>query len=68
MPASMLELLTWVDARTRTYDEAIDAWGSHCPRLTTWDDAMIEGLIRRERRDGGPVVVLTPRGREMLQG
>jgi hypothetical protein len=63
----MLELLTWVGSGSRAYDEAIAAWGSHCPRLTTRDDAMIHGLIRRELGPGGPVVVLTPRGREMLE-
>ncbi|MGZ4316930.1 MAG: hypothetical protein ACXVRK_15215 [Gaiellaceae bacterium] len=66
-PAPTVELLSWLTVRTRTYDEAIDAWHSHCPRLTTWEDALIDGLIRIERTRGeGSTVGLTDRGRAAL--
>jgi hypothetical protein len=66
-PAPTAELLSWLAMRTRTYAEAIDAWHSHCPRLTTWEDALIDGLIRIERTRGETSTVgLTDCGRAML--
>ena len=56
--ASTLELLTWVTARPRTYEDVVDAWRSNCPRLAVWDDAVTAGLVTATR-DG---VVLTERG------
>ena len=44
----MLEFLTWVADRRRTYDDAMAAWQSHCPRQTIWEDAIIDGLIQIE--------------------
>jgi hypothetical protein len=69
-PASllMLEFLSWVSTRPRTYAEAMEAWRSTCPRQTIWEDALIEGFIQFES-DGLPdhsEVTLTPRGRAML--
>jgi len=58
----MRELLEWVAARPRTYDEAMQAWRSHCPRYTTWEDATLEGLIEVL----GDRVVLTEQGRARL--
>ena len=61
----MLQFLDWVSSRPRTYAEAMDAWRSSCPRLTVWEDALIDGLIQVE--SGGPsqqpAVTLTPRGK-----
>lgn len=66
--APTIELLSWLAARSRTYDEAIDAWRSHCPRLTVWEDALIEGFIRIERSDtGSSNVALTDSGRALLE-
>ena len=66
----MLELLSWVVSRPRTYDEAMDAWRSNCPRHTVWEDALIDGLIQVAR--GGArhqsQVSLTPRGQAILDG
>ncbi len=56
--ASTLELLTWVTARPRTYEDVVEAWRSNCPRYAVWDDAVTAGLITA-RRDG---VTLTDRG------
>ena len=66
----MLELLTWVADRRRTYDEAMAAWQSHCPRQTIWEDAIIEGYIQvtSENIPGDAEVALTPRGRALLNG
>ena len=66
-PAGTIELLSWLAVRTRTYDEAIDAWRSHCPRLTVWEDALGEGFICIERNGTGVAnVALTDRGRAAL--
>lgn len=66
----MLEFLTWVAERRRTYDEAMAAWQSHCPRQTIWEDAIIDGLIQFESYElpHNPEVALTPRGRALLNG
>jgi hypothetical protein len=57
--ASTLQLLDWIGERDRSYGETMEAWHSHCPRLTTWEDALADGLV--EVRNGR--VVLTPKGR-----
>ncbi len=44
MAAPTLELLEWVTARTRTYDDVREAWRSNCPRTAVWDDAVTDGL------------------------
>jgi hypothetical protein len=43
--AAMREFLEWVAFRPRTYSDAMEAWGSHCPRFTQWEDALDGGLI-----------------------
>jgi hypothetical protein len=66
----MIEFLTWVSTRRRTYAEAMDAWRSTCPRHTVWEDALADGLIQVEGRSpwGQSEVALTPRGRAILEG
>jgi hypothetical protein len=56
------QLLEWVSHGPRTYAETIEAWKTHCPRISPWEDALSEGLIAIERRDGGSLVVLTDAG------
>ena len=62
--ASTLELLTWVTARPRTYEDVVEAWKSNCPRFAVWDDAVTAGLVTAGR-DG---VALTAHGLEALGG
>ena len=68
--ALTLQFLAWVESRPRTYAEAMEAWRSSCPRLSVWDDAVLDGLVWVERGDeggmGGCEVTLTARGRAML--
>jgi hypothetical protein len=63
----MLEFLAWVADRRRTYDEAMEAWQSHCPRQTIWEDAIIDGYIQLSSVDSihDAEVTLTPRGRAL---
>jgi hypothetical protein len=64
----MLEFLSWVSARHRTYAEAMDAWRSTCPRHTVWEDALISGFIVVEKEGAlkESPVTLSPRGRAIL--
>ena len=62
MNALTVDMLTWLASRDVSYDEAIEAWHSHCPRLTIWEDAIADGLIRIERG----VVTVTESGRAAL--
>jgi hypothetical protein len=67
--SNTIELLSWLAARPRTYTETIDAWHTHCPRLSVWEDALIDGLIEVERSGNPPrsLVILSRRGQAALQ-
>ena len=67
--APTLELLEWVTARMRTYDDVREAWRSNCPRTAVWDDAVTDGLVRIDRLTdpGTGAVVLTARGQAALK-
>jgi len=66
--ALVLDLVEWVAARPRAYDEVMEAWRTSCPRLTIWEDAVDRGLVVREQVAGvGTVVKLTQRGRAFLE-
>ena len=65
----ILQLLEWISSRPRTYAQAMEAWRSTCPRLSIWEDAMTEGLIRvmdDGRTMNDAAVVVTARGRAIL--
>jgi hypothetical protein len=71
-PVSLLmrEFLTWISSSPRTYDEAMEAWRSTCPRHTVWEDAIIDGLIQVDSNGmlQKSEVTLTARGRAILNG
>ena len=48
MPMSTLteQFLAWVADRPRTYADAMEAWRSTCPRLSIWEDALGDELVR----------------------
>ena len=64
-PVSLLtiQFLAWLGERPRLYAEVMEAWRSSCPRLTVWEDSVIDDLVRC---DGDRLVSLTPRGRAVL--
>jgi len=68
MAAPLRELLVWVAFKPRTHAEAMQAWQSHCPRFSVWEDALAGGLIELEpaREYGGEAVRLTCSGRAAL--
>jgi len=61
----MIQFLAWVADRPRNYAQTMEAWRSSCPRLSVWEDAIVEGLIRIDN-DANRGVRLTPRGSAML--
>jgi hypothetical protein len=64
------DLLVWLARTPRTYSETMEAWRSSCPRLTIWEDALADGLVRVESGNGTRLsdapVVLTPHGHATL--
>jgi hypothetical protein len=46
--APLREFLVWMAFRPRTYVDVMDAWQSHCPRFTLWEDALEAGLVELE--------------------
>lgn len=68
--APMREFLVWTARCPRTYAEVIEAWGSHCPRFTVWEDALAAGLVEIDHRAGSNIdaarIRLTSLGRTAL--
>jgi hypothetical protein len=63
----VLDLLEWLAAGPRPYDEVMEAWRTSCPRLTVWEDAVDAGYVVRRAGDAAPVTVtLTTEGRSFL--
>jgi hypothetical protein len=62
----MVQFLAWVADRPRTYRQAMEAWRTSCPRLSVWEDAILDELVRIESGENR-AVILTPRGRAMLE-
>ena len=70
--AVMREFLAWVARCPRTETDVMEAWRSHCPRYTVWEDALIAQLVSVEREDGMRMgearVTLTRRGQAVVAG
>ena len=47
-PALTTQMLAWLDEQPRSYAETLDAWKTSCPRLSIWEDALADRLIRIE--------------------
>jgi len=64
------QFLLWISANPRSYGEAMDAWRTSCPRLSIWEDAIADGLVRIESSGDGTMrharVSLTAKGRAVL--
>jgi hypothetical protein len=61
----MLQFLSWIASRKRTHADVMDAWQSSCPRLSVWEDAVIDGYVQYAG-DAARNVVLTRLGRTVL--
>jgi hypothetical protein len=64
LSALTLQFLEWVASGSRTHADVMETWRSSCPRLSIYEDAALEGLVRydAERR----VVTVTPKGEAAL--
>ena len=66
------QLAEWTAERPRSYADAMDAWRSHCPALTIWEDALAERFIEVRPVEGagadGAHVRLTLAGWALLAG
>ena len=62
--APTIQLLGWLAEQSRGYAETVEVWKTSCPRLSVWEDALADNLVRIERGR----VLLTPAGRELLAG
>ena len=69
---NLLEFLGWVAARPRTYEDTMEAWRTSCPRLSAWEDALSDQLVRTEQghaaAQGQVAVLLTEQGAAFLGG
>lgn len=61
----MIQFLSWVADRPRSYAQTMEAWRTSCPRLSVWEDAVIEDLVRIDGKERA--VTLTPRGHAVLR-
>jgi hypothetical protein len=67
LEALILDLLDWLRARDRSYEETLDAWRTSCPRLPVWEEANDRGLIARDEVNGRSIVRATPAGLALLE-
>jgi hypothetical protein len=65
--ALIFDLLEWLAARDRTYEDVIDVWRTSCPKLPVWEDARDRGFVAQENFNGREIVRITPAGSAFLQ-
>jgi hypothetical protein len=63
----LLDLLGWVDSKERSYEEALAAWRTSCPKLPVWEEAIDRGFLERDFVSDRWVARVTPKGRAWLQ-
>lgn len=63
----IFDLVEWVSASERTYEETMDAWRTSCPRLQIWEDVNDRGLVTTVVVDGRSIVRATQAGRAMIE-
>ena len=59
----IVDLVEWVDARERSYEEVMSAWRTSCPRLPVWEEANDRGLVETDHSR----VRVTAAGRALLE-
>ena len=63
----MADLIEWVAREPRTYQDVMDVWKTHCPRLTVWEDTVDQGYLERRFAPGvGATVHVTDAGHRFL--
>jgi hypothetical protein len=65
--ALILDLLDWIAAQPRRYEDVMDAWGTSCPGLTIWEDTVDAGYVQIQSGPDVPkMVVITDHGKAFL--
>lgn len=59
----VLDLLEWIAAAPRQYQDVMDAWRTSCPRLTIWEDTLDAGFLAVSNQK----VHITPEGFDFLR-
>jgi len=63
----ILDLLDWIAAQPRRYEDVMDAWRTSCPGLTIWEDTVDAGYVQiQSGPDVQKVVVITDHGKAFL--
>ena len=60
--ALIRDLVEWLAAGPRDYDDVMAAWRTSCPRLTIWEDACDLGLVKPFTDNGIAKVRITEKG------
>ena len=63
----ILDLLEWLRKQDRTYEEAMEAWRTSCPKLPVWKDATDRGLVSMVVAQGRNIVRITEAGLALLE-
>jgi len=64
----ILDLLAWLAARERSYEEVMEVWRTSCPKFPVWEDANDRGLVTKVRVGDGLMVRITASGVAHLSG
>ena len=63
----IFDLLEWLAAGERSYDEVMEAWRTSCPRFPVWEDATDRGLVTKQQVNGRLCVRITSSGLALLE-
>jgi hypothetical protein len=63
----LLDLVAWVARQPRTRAEMIETWGTSCPRLPVWEDAVDLGFVDRRLVENIETVSVTQLGTRFLR-
>lgn len=63
----ILNLLEWLDARERTYEDVMEAWHTFFSRLPVWEEVTDRGFVTHELSNGSEVIRLTSSGAAVLR-
>jgi hypothetical protein len=63
----IFDLLEWLAAGERSYDEVMEAWRTSCPRFPVWEDANDRGLVTKQQVNGRLCVRITSSGLALLE-
>ena len=64
--ALLCDLLVWIGAQDRPYNQVMEAWRTSCPRLPVWEEANDRGFVTHRNQHDQIVIGLTEQGRAFL--